>query len=151
MENIDFVQGLDVSKIDQLNSSRNNLLIIDDLINDATNSSVISDLFTKGSHHRNISVILTVQNFFCRGKENRNITLNANYIVLFKNPRDRQFANKIAQQIYPHKRKWFQNIFEDATKKEYSYLFLDLRSSTPDEIRLLSNVFEEDGKMIAYN
>ena len=126
IKNVEFSKGLDIAKIECLNPNKRNWLIIDDLMNDATNSSIISDLFTKGSHHRNTSVILTTQNFFSRGKENRNISLNANYIVLFKNPRDNIIASKIARQMYPNRTKWLQNIFEDATRDKYSYLLLDL-------------------------
>ena len=56
----------------------------------------IADLFTKGSHHRNLSVIYIVQNIFHQGKEMRIISLNAHYIVLFKSPRDRQQISILA-------------------------------------------------------
>ena len=61
----------------------------------------ISDLFTKGSHPRNLSVIYIVQNIFHQGKEMRNISLNAHYIVLFKSPRDKQQVSMLARQINP--------------------------------------------------
>ena len=50
----------------------------------------ISDLLKKGSHHRNLSVIYIVENIFHEGRESRNISLNAHYIVLFKSPQDKQ-------------------------------------------------------------
>ena len=50
----------------------------------------IADLFTKGSDHQNLSVIYIVQNIFQQGRETRNISLNARYIVLFKSPQDKQ-------------------------------------------------------------
>jgi hypothetical protein len=62
------------------------LIILDDLLNTAYSKDVC-DLFTKGSHHRNISVILKTQNLFHQGKFCRDISLNAKYIVL-KNVRD---------------------------------------------------------------
>ena len=55
-------------------------MVIDNRIHEAAKSQVISDLFTKGSHHRNISVILSVQNFFTKGNAMRNITLNSHCI-----------------------------------------------------------------------
>jgi len=39
------------------------LIILDDLLNQVYGREVC-DLFTKGSHHRNISVLLLTQNFF---------------------------------------------------------------------------------------
>ena len=51
-------------------------MILDDLM-DETDQRVAS-LFTKKSHHRNISVMYIVQN----------ISRNAHYMVLFQNLRD---------------------------------------------------------------
>ena len=59
------------------------LIILDDLLNEAYSKDAC-DLFTKGSHHRNISVILTTQNFFHQGRYCRDISLNANYIGYWK-------------------------------------------------------------------
>jgi len=52
------------------------LVILDDLLNDVY-SKQVCDLFTKGSHHRNISVILISQNLFHQGRFCRDISLNA--------------------------------------------------------------------------
>ena len=54
-------------------------IILDDLM-DETDQRVAS-LFTKKSHHRNISVMYIVQNLFHRGKHHRTISLNAHYMV----------------------------------------------------------------------
>jgi len=40
------------------------------------------DLFIKDSHHKNFSVILISQNLFHQGHDQRDISLNANYIVI---------------------------------------------------------------------
>jgi len=65
------------------------LVILDDLLNDVYSKQVF-DLFTRGRHHRNISVIFTTQNLFhyCR-----HVSLNAHYAVALKNVTDtKQFA-----------------------------------------------------------
>jgi len=54
------------------------LIILDDLLNN------VCDLFTKGSHHRNINFILITQNLFHQGKFCRDISLTAKYIVVLK-------------------------------------------------------------------
>jgi ABC-type glutathione transport system ATPase component len=48
------------------------LIILDDLLNEDY-SKGICDLFTKGSHHRNISLILITQNLFHQGRFCRDI------------------------------------------------------------------------------
>jgi hypothetical protein len=76
------------------------LIVLDDLLNEAY-SRDMCDLFTKGSHHRNISVILITQNLFHQGRFSRAISLNAKYIVVFKNVRDKNQFAYLARQVYP--------------------------------------------------
>ena len=69
------------------------LIILDELLNVA-HSKELCYLFMKGSNHRNISDILITQNLFHQGKFCRDISLNAKYIVVLKNVRDRlQFSH----------------------------------------------------------
>ena len=57
-------------------------------------SKEVCNLLTKGSHHRNISVILITQNLLHQAKYCRDSSLNAKYIVLLKNTRDKnQFTS----------------------------------------------------------
>jgi ABC-type dipeptide/oligopeptide/nickel transport system ATPase subunit len=79
---------------------RPSLLILDDLLNQVY-SKKVCDLFTKGSHHRNVSVILITQNLFHQGRFCRDISLNAKYLVLLKNVRDKQQFSYLARQVYP--------------------------------------------------
>ena len=79
--------------MDTLDPRDKHLIILDDLM-DETDQRVAS-LFTKKSHHRNISVMYIVQNLFHRGKHHRTVSLNAHYMVLFKNPKD------VSQILYP--------------------------------------------------
>ena len=72
----------------------------------------IADLFTKGSHHRNLSIIYIVQNTFHQGKEMINISLSAHYIVLFKSPRDKQQISMLARQVNPGRVQEFMRSYE---------------------------------------
>jgi hypothetical protein len=86
---IEFNQGIpdDIDNADYLDVSQWNLIVLDYLMAQSSKVKRIADRFTKGSHHRNLSIIYTVQNIFYQGKEMRNISLNAHYIVLFKSLR----------------------------------------------------------------
>jgi len=84
----------------------------------------VTDLFTKGSHHRNLSVVYIVQNLFNNGKEHRTISLNSHYIVVFKNPRDISQIVHLAKQAYPGKVKAGQEVFKDTTSAPFGYLLL---------------------------
>jgi hypothetical protein len=100
----------------------------------------ISDLFTKVSHHRNLSIIYIVQNFFHQGKEMRKICLNAHYIMLFKSPRYKQQISMLARQVNPGKVQEFMKSYEDATSRPHGFLMLDLKPTTDDQQRLKTNV-----------
>lgn len=133
---ITFIEGVPENLNDYIDKKYRNLIVIDDLMSETGNDKRITSLFTKGSHHRNLSVILLLQNLFYNGKESRNISLNTHYIVLFKNPRDNTVVTSLAKQMYPGKIKFLQEAFRDATKLPYHYLFLDLKPYTDDRFRV---------------
>ena len=97
--------------------------------------------FTKGSHHRNISIVYLTQNVFPQGRVCRDIALNTQYLVLFNNPIDRQQVATLARRIYPSTWATFMRKFEDATARPYGYLVLDLKSSTSEQDRLQTDIF----------
>jgi hypothetical protein len=61
------------------------LIVLDELM-DSAYSTKVSQLFAKGSHHRNIGIVLITQNLFHQGPASRDISLNSKFIVVFKNP-----------------------------------------------------------------
>ena len=87
--------------------------VIDDLM--AETDERVTTLFTKKSHHRNTSVLYLVQNLFPKNKESRTISLNSQYMVVFKNPRDSSQMATLARQMYPGRGKFVQAAFKDAT------------------------------------
>jgi hypothetical protein len=139
---IEFNKGIpkDIDNTDYLDVSQRNLIVLDDLMAQSSKDKRIADLFTKGSHHRNLSIIYIVQNIFHQGKEMRNISLNAHYIVLFKSPRDKQQISMLARQVDPGKVQEFMKSYEDATSRPHGYLMLDLKPTTDDQQRLKTNV-----------
>ena len=140
--NIEFVEGLpDVSSFDP---KTRNLVVIDDLMSETDER--VTKLFTKKSHHCNTSVIYLVQNLFPKGKESRTISINAQYMVLFKNPRDNTQVVNLARQMYPGRIKFMQEAFRDATSVPHGYLFVDLKQATPEHLRLRTNIVKEPNK-----
>ena len=137
---IQFVEGVPSDLESMINPSIRNLVVIDDLMHELSNDQRITSLFTKGCHHRNLSVIFILQNIFHRGKELRDMSLNCHYLVLFKSPRDSSQVNHLAKQMFPGHVKYMQEAFQDATKR-LCYLLCDLKPETPSDFRLRSNVF----------
>ena len=81
---------------------------------------------------------------FPKNRESRTISLNAQYIVAFKNPRDATQVTHLARQMYPGRVKYMQETFKDATSGPYGYLLLDLKQETPEHLRLRTNVFPDE-------
>ena len=126
-----------------INSGKRNLIIFDDLMTEAKCDQRIADLFTKGSHHRNISILYLTQNMFPQGKACRDIAFNTQYLVLFNNPIDRQQVATLTRRIYPSTSAMFMKRFEEATSRPYGYLVIDLKLSTSEQDRLQTDIFDE--------
>ena len=136
MSNITYQEGLPSE--DQYDGTPK-LVILDDLMHE-TNESV-AKLFTKISHHRNVSVISITQNIFSRNKNSRDISLNVHYLTLFKNPRDKAQISYLARQVCPENSKFFMDSFYDATSSPHGYLFVDFKQETSDSDRISSDIF----------
>ena len=146
---IEFVNGIPDYLNDQhyIDVSKRNVLVFDDLMTEAKCDQRIADLFTKGSHHRNISVVYLTQNLFPQGKACRDIILNTQYMVLFNNPIDRQQVATLARRIYPSTSAVFMKRFERATSYPYGHLVIDLKSDTAEKDRLHTEIFDTAKRM----
>jgi hypothetical protein len=89
-----------------------------------------------------ISVACIMKNAFSRGKKNRTTSINSQYVVIFKNPRDQLVPMTFARQVYPNNIKKFMNKYTEATKRPYGCLFIDLKQNTPEEERLHTDIFD---------
>ena len=115
------------------------LLILDDLMAEMKKDKRLTELFTKGCHHSNLSCIHIVQNVFFEGL--RTSRVNAQYLVLMKNPSDKLQAVNLARQLYPGRQKYFLDSYADATRYPYGYLLVDLSQQTEEDVRLRTNIF----------
>ena len=122
-----------------------NLLVLDDQMTGekSSKSDQLEKYFVQGSHHKNLSIIFIVQNMFEKGKAMRTSSLNANYLVIYKNPRDKNQAAILGRQMYPSQWRAFVDAFQKATESPYSYMVIDLCQDTPDEFRLRGQVFAD--------
>ena len=136
-KNVEFHEGL--PNLDVFDGKQRVLLILDDLMHETDDR--VSQIFTRVSHHKNLSVLYLTQNLFYGSKQNRTISLNSHYVVLFKNARDATQISHLAGQMYPGKSKFMIEAYRDATSNPFSYLLVDLKPDTEDRLRLRSNIF----------
>lgn len=124
-------------------------VVIDDLMDKVKTNDELNSLFTKYSHHYNLSVFFLVQNLF--SKDLRTISLNCHYFFIFKNPRDSSNIMHLAKQLYPGKSNFLVDSYRDATREPYSYLFIDMKQETNEKVRIIGNFLSSEHKpMIAY-
>ena len=117
----EFLQGIhiDIDKDSYLNPALKHLIVLDDVLASSSNDGRITELFTDGSHHRNLSVIAINQNlYFSKDPTHRR---NCQYMILFNNPIDQQQIMTLARQMYPGKTSYFMNKFYDAVSKPYGF------------------------------
>ncbi len=123
-------------------------VVFDDLMADCVDNTMISDAFTKMRHHRNVSVVLLLQNLFCQGKVMRTVHLNAEYVVVFGCNRDKSQFSHFARQVEPHNSKHLMEAYVDATSKPFNHLLIDLKPLTPNPLRYRSNSLSHDGQIV---
>ena len=123
------------------NLSKPALLILDDLMLNAS-EEYLTSLFTKKSHHKNISVIFMTQDLFqkkCKVARN-----NAQYIVLMRAPNAALQIRNLGIQLFPTEFEFFIDAYRQATANKYGYLVIDLSPESSALItQLRTNIFKE--------
>ena len=119
-------------------------IVLDDLMEEAKNHAGVTSLFTKLVHHKKLFVVMLTQNFFQKTGETRTRRLNAQYMIIFKNPSDVTQIATIGRQMYPHDPKFLPAAFKAATSRPHGYIFIDLRQETPEEYRIRTGILSND-------
>ena len=115
------------------------VMVLDDLVDEGSHDKRVLDLFTKHSHHQNVTVLYLCQDMFPVGKYAKSISL------AFKNPQDQLGIRNVLLQWFPTT--WKDNLesFHQATTRPYGYLVVDLHPASSDQQRLLSHVLKDEG------
>ena len=116
------------------------ILVLDDLMRNCSDDEHVLDLFTKVSHHCDVTCIYLTQNLFPPGKFSRSISLNAHYIMAFNNPCDTLGFRTLAQQAFAGNVPYVWESFQDATSQPFGYLVFDLHPRTPNIQRLRTRI-----------
>jgi len=137
---IDFHEGVPTEEtINNFADGKHNIIIVDDLMEQVVKNQQIQHLFTRGSHHRNLTVIYLNQNMFSQGKYARTMNLNTHYMILLKNPRDLSQIAILGRQIGLGKT--LVEAYKDCIAQPYGYLVIDLSPHNEDCYQLKTNIF----------
>ena len=131
-----------VAKIQERATGHPILVVFDDLINSKSLVD-IATLFTVDGRHMNMSLIFLTQRLFVNNEHFRQISQNSDYFAIFKNPRNSSEIRTLAQQLTPGSLDLI-DIYMEATKDPFSYLFINLTQECQPEVKYLSNLFDSD-------
>ena len=141
LKDVEFIKGLTLEPY-QRDPKVSRIIIIDDMMVDASQNKDFVNTFTTNRHANATTVFLT-QNLFYGGF--RTCSLNASYTVLMKLIRDRQQISSFVKQMFPGKHFGeARAAIDDATKEPYSYAFLDHTQKCPDHLRIRACIFPDE-------
>lgn len=143
MYDVEFISGIpeDIENINSEHPESHLLLILDDLMDVVVKHDGVQTLFSRGSHHNNVTLIYVNQNFYFQGPKSRTISLNAQYLLIFKNKRDKRQITQLGSQM------GLNNVLKfainDVWKTKYSYLLIDLSPHNDSEIIIKTHIFPD--------
>ena len=146
-ENVEIFHG--VPTREQIREKpKNLLLILDDLVSEI-DPKYLQDLYTKGSHHWNVSVITVTQNLFAPSHI-KTARVNCHYIILMKNPQGLLQIRTLASQLFAGgKSRYFLEAYKDAVEQQpYGYLMINMKPNTDEKYRLSTNIFPGQNLLI---
>lgn len=137
-EDIKFIEGIPNDEFDIVSDvTIPHLVVFDDMLGEK-DVETIKLWFTRKSHHRNATAVYITQSLFEQSKASRTISLNAHYMVLFKNTRDKGQIRVLGTQTQLPQ---LIPAYQDATSVNHGYLLIDFHPRTPDVLRLRTDIF----------
>jgi len=157
IDNLHFHHGLPTKQeLDEFaDPNLHKIICVDDLLKESSGSDLMEDLFTRDSHHKNISVIYISQNLFYSGSggggknKNRTISLNTQYFLLTSNYRSVDQIGVLGSQI--KKRTFLLYSYNDVLDSgNYGYLRVDLSPHGDRELIFTTHIFPDDPEPLVF-
>ena len=128
-----FVQGLDgvSNEIDGITPT---LIILDDLQKEVHLQPVCEFYVYEREPPSNCSCIFIVQNLYFQGHKSRDITLNAHYYVIFRNPGDQLQLKEFARRRGQHD--MIMLPYKEHCNRKHTFLIIDNSQHTDDRIKM---------------
>lgn len=122
-----------------------NVLVLDDIMMQVAKSKESLNLFCVTAHHRRVSVFMLAQNLYMPGNFTRTISLNCQYVILFRNVRDSRQVLIFESHVFPSKLKYFKDAYDKATMIPFfGYLVVNMSPGTEDKCRLRTHILPKE-------
>jgi hypothetical protein len=135
---VEFIEG--VPDLDIFSPHERSLLILDDLMAVVGKNKEVAALFTRGCHHKNVSVILLVQNLYHKGPEMRDLHTNSMYVLLLENPRDYSQLEYFARQCFPGWKNYLKKCCMHAWRLPFNPVLIIFKQGLPRNRRVCSGL-----------
>jgi len=137
-----------IQQIKEVSLGQKIFVIFDDLINSRSLSDMAA-LFTVDGRHMNMSMAFLSQRMFVNNEYFRQISQNCDYFCVFKNSRNSSEIRALAQQLTPGSLDLI-DIYKEATKSPFSYLFINLTQECNIKVKYLSHLFNDNHSVQVY-
>jgi hypothetical protein len=124
------------------------IIIIDDWARESAESRLISDIYSRYSHHFQISCLQLVQNLFVSGSQRRMQSTNAHYTFFMKNPCAADQIATFARQRHPKRSKLFLDAYREVTAQPWSYLLNDSHPRSDPSYAIRTGLFPGDELLV---
>ena len=104
-------------------------------------TTFLNYIFTKGSHHRDTSVMFIVHSLFGKKQRTTYHQLGQSLSGGIQEPKRCLTDHPFSKQMYPAKLRYVPESYKEATSIPHGYLMIDLQQDTPDHLRLRTTVF----------
>lgn len=128
-------------------TKESSLVILDDKLSSLDSSKSgknLVELTTVIARHCKISLMFLLQNLYHNSSSAREIALNCQVNIIFRNDRSASQITRLASQIMPGNIPYFRHSYELATARPYGYLVIDLSPNIDKKFRLKSNIIPGD-------
>ena len=138
-----FTYGLPEDLETPFDPNLNEVAVFDDLGAEIEQSKEFCQFLSRITHHKRIHAFVISQFIFGGGKFKRQQASNYSMVVLFPSKRSAYQIQILGKQVGVADSRFIVQAYNDATKENHGFLILDLRESSPSEVRLVSNIFLE--------
>ena len=121
-------------------------LILDDLMEELSECSVLTKLFTKFSTHYGVSIINIIQNLFHQGmgkSDHISVHRNTRVLVIFNKPMDNSILTTVSKRLKPLGSALLIRMLNNIVEK-YRYVIIHANMNRPSELKFTSDIFNTD-------
>jgi len=123
------------------NDKRKKLLVCDDLLINPEAINRLTSIFLVDGHNTSTSCMFLLQDLHMNRKI-RSLSLNTHIFIIFAHLRDTLAINNLFRQM-AISTSLLQQAYKEATKKQYTYLCINLQAGVSDELRVSSDILNK--------